>query len=131
MIVLIPFGTCTQGDDGPWSASFIYSVVPIIGLVLILVSSKKTRESLMGIPHVLTLLLILLNTPSYWLRVTFQGQHICAGFQKDNINSFQPELWHRLWAPYVTIIGLAFFLMGIVFFKNHIKAHRTLRIDST
>jgi hypothetical protein len=52
MWVLIPFGTSTQGDDDLWSASFIYAVVPLIGLVLILVSSIKIRKSLMGIPHI-------------------------------------------------------------------------------
>ena len=123
--VLIPFGTCTQGDDDPWLASFFYSVVPLIGLVLILISSIKIRESRMGLTHVLTLLLIVFNTPSYWISVTFKGQHICAGFDSYYINSFEPALWHRLWAPYVTILGLAFIVMGITFFKNYIKAHRT------
>jgi uncharacterized membrane protein len=125
ILVLIPFGTCTQGDDDPWRASLMCSVVPLIGLILILVSSKEVRKSLMGIPHIFTLLLILWNTPSYWIRVTFQGQHICAGFHNDYMNSFEPELWHRMWAPYVTIIGFAFVLMGAVCLKNHIKERRT------
>jgi len=93
MVVLIPFGTCTQGDDDPWSASLLYAVVPLIGLILIILSSKATRKSsLMGIPHIFTLFLIIWNTPSYWIRVTFQGQHICAGFEDDLINAFEPAL---------------------------------------
>jgi hypothetical protein len=125
--VLIPFGTCTQGDDDPWLASFFYSAVPLLGLVLILISSIKIRESRMGLTHVLTLLLIVFSTPSYWIRVTFQGQHICTGFDNNCINTFEPEFWHRMWAPYVTILGLIFLFIGIVYYKNHIKAHRTNR----
>lgn len=126
IVVLIPFGTCTQGDDDPWAASLFYAVVPLLGLVLILVSSIKIRKSLMGIPHVLTLSLILWNTPSYWLRVTFQGQHICAGFEEDLINALTPELWHRFWAPVVSIIGLSLVYLGYCQFRYYLKEHRTI-----
>jgi len=128
LVVLIPFGTCTQGDDGPWSASLFYAVVPLLGLLLISVSTIKIQKSLMGIPHILTLSLILWNTPYYWIRVAFQGQHICAGFEEDLINSFKPELWHRAWAPIVTVLGLAFVFMGFTCFRNFIKEHRTNRL---
>lgn len=125
MWVLIPFGTCTQGDDDPWCASLIYAVVPLVGLVLILVSSIKIRRSLMGIPHFITLILILINTPSYWIRVTFKGQHICAGFDKEYSAAFEPQFWHRLWAPCVTILGLAFVVIGFLYFKNHLRLRNT------
>ena len=129
IVVLIPFGTCTQGDDDAWAASILYAVVPLIGLILILVSSKRdNRSSLMGIPHVLTLFLILWNTPSYWIRVTFQGQHICAGFRKWYFASFEPELWHRFWAPIVTVLGLACVVLSFQYFMNYLKDHRTKRL---
>ncbi len=44
IVVLIPFGTCTQGDDDAWAASILYAVVPFIGLILILASSRATRK---------------------------------------------------------------------------------------
>ncbi len=125
--VLIPFGTCTQGDDDPWAASLFYLTAPLLGLVLILVSSGKIRKSLMGAPHVITLGLILWNTPSYWLNVTFQGRHICAGYSKWHLNSFEPEIWHRFWAPVVTITGLAFVVTGFIYFRNYIKDHGAKR----
>ena len=125
IIVLMTFGTCTQGDDDPWRASLIYSVVPFLGLILILVSSRNYRRSLIGIPHILSLFLILYNTPPYWLRVTIQGQHICAGFDKGYGGAYEPQLWHRLWAPWVTILGLSFVVIGFLHLKNHIRFKNT------
>jgi hypothetical protein len=126
ILLLLPFGTCTGGNDLPWALSILYGVVPLIGLTLILASRRKIRKStLMGLPHVLTLFLILWETPSYWIRCTFQGQHICAGFSEDYINAFQPELWHRFWAPIVTTLGLAFVVLGFVYFKNYMHYYRT------
>jgi hypothetical protein len=126
IVVLIPFGSCTQGDDDPWLASLYYAVVPVIGFILIIATSKGIRKSsLMGIPHIFTLFLIFWNTPSYWIRCTFQGQHICAGFSNDYINGFQPVLWHRFWAPIVTMLGFTCVVLGFIYFKNYIKEYRT------
>ncbi|KPA10177.1 membrane protein [Candidatus Magnetomorum sp. HK-1] len=126
ILVIVPFGTCTQGDDDPWTASLIYSILPLLGLIIILVSNKENRESTsMGLPHIITLIAILWNTPSFWIRCTFQGQHICAGFDKDLINAFGPELWHRFWAPVVTIMGLAFVVLGFRYFKNDKQEYQT------
>ncbi len=78
IVVLIPFGTCTQGDDDAWAASILYAVVP--------------------------------------------------GFRKWYFGSFEPELWHRFWAPIVTVLGLACVVLSFKYFMNYLKDHRTKRL---
>jgi hypothetical protein len=119
IIAVIPFGTCTQGDDDPWRGSLFFALIALFGFLLIILGSiKSNKKSFMGLPHFFSLILILFNTPSYWIRVTFQGRHICAGFNDEYLNSFDPELWHRFWAPIITIEGLIFVFLGYIFFRN-------------
>ena len=125
IIALVPFGTCTQGDDDPWKASFFYAGIALIGLLILLVGLRDNNKyPVFGVPHLLSIILILWNITPYWTRTTFQGQHVCTVFTGVDFSDFETKIWHRLWAPLITTLEIVFIMISYKGLKSYIKKYR-------
>jgi hypothetical protein len=109
------FGTCTQGDDSPWSAGlFVYAPVGLVGLVVAAADAKSGRlYGLLAVPHFATLILGIQFIPAYFLQTTIRGIHVCSvreGHGFDASASIAQQLWAPLWFGILLVVAYVVFL---------------------
>jgi len=93
------FGTCTQGDDGPWIASLtFYAPIGLFGLLLAWRGAQAGRHFCwLAAPHILTLALGSYFVPLY-LQTTFGGQDVCS-VREGGSYGITVTVLQRAWAP--------------------------------
>src|SRR5437868_11338915 len=94
------FGTCIQGDDGPWMASLIvYAPVGLLGLIVAWRAPQAGRQFCwLAAPHILTIALGCYFVPFYSLKTTFGGLDVCSA-REGGFYGVPTTVLQRLWAP--------------------------------
>ena len=99
-LLAIPIVNCTQASDDAWSGTlFLCDPVILFGLLLVGLAHPWSRlDRVLMCPHVLTIVVGVVQVMPFLIGSTLQGKHVCE-VQTGYMGGLHAAWWHPLWAP--------------------------------